>query len=387
MTAPARSRRRRVRGVTAAVLVVVASLLLPIGLVTIWLRQQVLDTNTFVSTAGKVARDPAVQREVSDTVSSALIRQLDVESNVQRAARSVLPGPSPALAGPLSAGADRAIRTATADVVASSRFEELWEVAVRRAHEHALLLAKGQPVAGVETRNGRIAVNLDPVVDAVVAQLPGAIAALVPPVTTGDDLVLFRSSDLASAQPVVRALDDGWWAVPFLCVVLFAAAVAIAPRRRRAVLWAGGGIVVTSIATFVALLVARHRLLDAVDTDAARAATSATFDVVVDPLRTEVWVTAGIGVALAAAAIVVGLLHHPQPVATPAEEPDTDPTPVPTADVVPGSRGGQVLPGAEPVVASREAMSAPDRSGGQRPEPARESSATTGTTGTPRPSG
>ena len=222
-TRPERVRRDRVRGVTAAVCVVVASLLLPVGIVTVWLREQILDTNAFVSTAGTVARDPAVQREVSDKVSRTLIHQLDVESNVRQAARSVLPDSVHGLAGPLSVGAETVIRTATAEVVASDRFEELWEVAVRGAHRNALRLAEGESVAGVETRNGRIAVDLDPIVDAVVARLPGPIAALIPPVTTGDDIVLFRSSDLASVQPVVRMVDDGWWAVPLLSLVLFAA--------------------------------------------------------------------------------------------------------------------------------------------------------------------
>ncbi len=342
------------RGVTAGVLVVVASLLLPIGLVTVWLREQVLDTDAFVATAGQVARDPAVQRDVSDKVSAALIEQLDVDSKVQGAARSLLPDALQGLAGPLAAGADATIRRATAEVVASSRFEELWEVAVRRAHENALLLAEGDPVAGVETRDGRIAVNLDPIVDAVVSQLPGPIAALIPPVTTGDDIVLFRSSELASAQPVVRGIDDGWWAIPALCLVLFASAVAIASRRRRALLAVGVGMVLSSIITLVALLVARRRLVDATATRVARTATTAVFDAVIDLLRTELWVTAALGVAFAAGAIVFGLLHHPRPVDSVAE-PRTD---------------EQLLPGAEPTIASRAPSPTPDRSRKPSAEPA-----------------
>lgn len=331
-------------------LVVVASVLLPIGLVTVWLREQVLDTDAFVRTAGQVARDPAVQRDVSDKVSTALIEQLDVDSTVQGAARSVLPDALGGLAGPLAAGADATIRRATAEVVASSRFEELWEVAVRRAHENALLLAEGEPVTGVETSDGRIAVNLDPIVDAVVAQLPGPIAALIPPVTTGDDIVLFRSSELASAQPVVRGVDDGWWAIPVACLVLFATAVAIASRRRRALLAVGVGMVLSSSLTFFVLLVARQRLVDAAASRVARTATTAVFDAMVDLLRTELWVTAAIGVALVAGAIVFGLLRHPHPVEA---APDSRPT------------DDQLVPGAKPTIASRAAIPAPDRSSGK----------------------
>ncbi len=350
----------RFHATTAGVLVAVASLLLPVGLVAVWLHADVIDTNAFVGTAGEVARDPAVQRDVSDKVSTALIEQLDVDANVRSAARSVLPDAVQGLAGPLSVTADTAIRRTTASVVASSRFEALWETAVRRAHENAVLLAEGKPVAGVETRNGRIVVNLDPIVDAVVARLPGPIAALVPPVTTGDDIVLLRSSELASAQPVVRAVDDGWWAVPLLSAVLFAAAVAVASRRRRAVSWVGGGIVLSSIVAFGGVFVARGRLLDATDTRVGRAATRAVFDLVVDPLRTELWVAVGLGVALVAAAQVMAYLRQQPSSAAPDDEPyEGGPL-----------RADPALPGGEPTVAAREAMPTPDRSAAMPSVPA-----------------
>ena len=358
MTAPGApadpSRPHRVRATTAGVLVVVASLLLPVGLAAVWLRADVVDTNAFVGTAGAVARDPAVQRDVSDKVSTALIDQLDVDANVRSAARSVLPDAAQGLAGPLAVATDTAIRRTTASVVASRRFEALWETAVRRAHENALLLAEGKPVAGVETRNGRIAVNLDPIVDAVVARLPGPIAALVPPVTSRDDIVLFRSSNLASAQPVVRAVDDGWWVVPLLSAMLFAAAILVASRRRRVVSWVGCGIVLTSIVAFGGVFVARRQLLDATDTRVGRAATRAVFDLVVDPFRTELWVAVGIGVALVAGALVTGYLRRSEQTDELIDEPyePTQASPL---------RADPVLHGVEPTVAGRESMRTPDR--------------------------
>lgn len=310
MTAPEPSGDPRVpsaraRGVAAGVLVVVASLLLPVGLVTVWLRDQILDTEAFVAAAGEVAERPAVQRDVTDQVVAALSAQLGVGGN---------------------AAAGASIRRATAEVVSSPRFEQLWEVSVRRAHRNALRLAKGEPTPGVETGNGRVAVNLDPVVDAVVARLPGPIAALIPPVTTGDDIVLFRTSELASAEPFVRAVDGGWWAVPVVSAALFVAAIAIASRRRRTVLGVGIGLLAASIATFVGLLVTRDRLLDATDTRVGRSAASAVFDVVIDLLRTELWVTAAMGVGLVAATVVLGLLRHPHPAAAVSSPPISGPS-------------------------------------------------------------
>ena len=197
----------------------------------VWVRVEVLDTDAFVNTAGAVARDPAVQREVSDRVGTTLVRRLDADGAC-RAAQAVLPELQ-GLASPLAVGADAAIRWATTEVVASDRFEQLWETPRARAHRDALRLAHGETVAALHTHDGRIAVDLEPVVDAVVAQLPGPIAALVPPVTTGDDIVLFRSDDLAAAQPVVRAVDSGWSIPPVICLSLLVVAMVVASRRRR----------------------------------------------------------------------------------------------------------------------------------------------------------
>ena len=325
-------------------LVVVASLLLPLGLVTVWIREQVLDTNNFVDTAGSLAGNLAVQREVSDKVSTALIRQVGAGANVP---------------APLSTGTDAAIRTATASVVASSNFQTLWASSVRTGQEDALRVAKGEPVSGVQTQNGRVVVNLDPVVDAVVAQLPGPIAALVPPATTNDDIQLFEVRDLTSAQTVVRALDDAWWAPTLLSIALFAAAVAIASRRRRAVLWVGCGIAISSILTFVALLVGRAGLLDALDGGVSDGAARAIVDALLDPLRSEIWVTLGVGVVLGAGAVVFGLLDHASsaPVSPDGPEEASGSSPAP-------------LPGSEPTVADRATMPDPDRTSGRPVEPA-----------------
>ncbi len=344
-----RSRSGRSRGTVAGALIVVATLLLPIGFLTVWIREQVLDTNAFAATVGSAAADRAVQREVSDRVSTALIRQVSTDAN-----------PSDADASNASVGTNAAIRAVTASVVASSKFPALWKESVRNAHERALEAANAESIAGVATRNGRVVVNLDPVVDAVVAQLPGPIAVLVPPTTTTDDIELFRASDVTSAGTIVRALDDGWWAIPLLSVGLFAGAVAVASRRRRTVLWIGCGIAIASIAAFVALLVARAGLTDALG-GPSRGALDAIVDALLDPLRIEIWVTLAIGVALAACALVVGYLGNPAAVTVPARlvaaDAESGPTPV-------------SLPGSEPTIADRATAPTPDRTSGRPAKPA-----------------
>ena len=96
--------------------------------------------------------------------------------------------------------------------------------------------------------------------------------------------------------------------------------------------------------------------------------TSAAFDALVDPLRTGLWVMAGIGVALAAASVVTGFLEHPEPVAVPVDASLDEGT----SGAVPSSIGERSFPSLEPATASKEATPAPQRRDAERPEPSRE---------------
>jgi len=63
----------RGRGITAMVCIVVASLLLPLAGITVWVRNLVLNTDRYVSTVKPLATDPAVQQAVAVRISDSAI--------------------------------------------------------------------------------------------------------------------------------------------------------------------------------------------------------------------------------------------------------------------------------------------------------------------------
>src|SRR6478672_1720977 len=130
----------RGRAVTAMVLIVVASLLLPFAGLTVWIRNMMLSTDRYTTTVGPIAKDPVVQQAVATKVSLAVANELDI---AQRA-KAALPPKAEFLAGPIATGATQLVHTATLKIVQSDQFQTLWERANKRAHNQLVAALTGR---------------------------------------------------------------------------------------------------------------------------------------------------------------------------------------------------------------------------------------------------
>ena len=117
-----RTGRRRVRGVLAAVLVVLFAILLPVTILATWGHRTVANTDAYVATVGPIAASPQVQAAVSAEITNEIYAAL----NPQQAIAGALPPKAATLAGPLSAGAKGYIQDAVNKVLASPKFQQLW---------------------------------------------------------------------------------------------------------------------------------------------------------------------------------------------------------------------------------------------------------------------
>ena len=68
------------RRVSAWVFIVLASLLAVVSVLVVFVRNEVLDTDTYVATVGPLASDPAIQSAVAGAVSRHLVENVDVKS-------------------------------------------------------------------------------------------------------------------------------------------------------------------------------------------------------------------------------------------------------------------------------------------------------------------
>src|ERR1039458_3114915 len=67
------------------VLVVLACILSVLSVVTVFTRNQLLNTDTYVNTVAPLASNPAIQTQVAELVSENLISRTDVETRVKDA--------------------------------------------------------------------------------------------------------------------------------------------------------------------------------------------------------------------------------------------------------------------------------------------------------------
>src|SRR4051812_11363175 len=76
---PPVDRGSRLRALGSTVVLVVACLLAPFSVASVWASTVLSDTSRYVETVAPVADDPAVQAAIADQVTAAIMENLDVQ--------------------------------------------------------------------------------------------------------------------------------------------------------------------------------------------------------------------------------------------------------------------------------------------------------------------
>jgi hypothetical protein len=323
--APARP--SRARRVVAAVLIVLAALGSAPSLVGGYVRGDLLSTDRYVAIVGPLARDQAVQAEVVDAVTAAVLDRVRVDEltrdalevlrarddrlarllagdrRLAQALEGVVSGLGPLVENQLEA----ATRRAAERVVHSERFGDLWIEANRRAHA-ATLRALRDEGSVLRTTDGVVQVDISVIVEEVKRRLVDrglSLAARIP--TTDSQIVLIRSAELAQAQAALRIFDQTSPWLPWLTLAAAVAAVAVAPARRRALQWLGVALVIAMVACALTLVLARRALLDRVASGSIDpVAMAAVADAALAPLWSRLWLVLGLSALIAVLAWLSG---------------------------------------------------------------------------------
>ena len=276
-SAPGIGRGRRIGVVVLSVLSV---LFLATGSIGYWAARTALDNDVFVTRVGPLASDPAVQTALADWLTQEVLTLVDVEGYLKQS----LPPPADLLAKPLSAAVEDFVNKAVRDVLASDQFAELWQRVTGDAHRAFVLAASGNDSNVSTDDQGRVVVNLIPVIGEVFESLTGASPDLVSRVTgtlenlasdppaqaiealenaTGITLpkdfgvvVIDDGGALETVRTIVEATRVAVVALIVGFVVCTAAAVALArPRRRTGVQLLGAFAVTLAFVRQLAILV------------------------------------------------------------------------------------------------------------------------------------
>jgi hypothetical protein len=273
----ARGWRRRWLSVSFAV---VGAVMLPVAVLTVWARDTLLDTDQYVDTVAPLADDPAVQAAVSSRVSDAIDEAVDFRAVAEEA----LPPEAAVLAGPIESGAKNLVSEAVGTIVASDQFKEAWVEANRVAQENVALVITGEGDKAVQTADGRVVLQLGPLVAQAAGRLDDALgtdlADAIPTDEIDAEFVLVESQDLADVQDAVRWFDALSWFSLVIALAALAATVVFAERRRLGARRLGIGVVVSMVVALLAYNWVRQRYLAALPEEVhSPDAAAAVFDI------------------------------------------------------------------------------------------------------------
>ncbi|WP_406491928.1 hypothetical protein OG936_01365 [Streptomyces sp. NBC_00846] len=302
--------RLRARSFLAVLLILVAAVLTPLSIVSTWAKNQIGDTDNYVAMMAPLASDPDVQAAVSDRVTGAVMKHLDVKAllaDVAPADRPVVDKALTRLSGPLTTGVTGFVHATVEKFVTSDAFATIWTDLNRAAQSAALKALTGSGNGAVKLTNDTVTIDLAPVIDRVKQRLVDrglTIAAKIPEIHT--DFTVLTSDAVGKAKKGFRALQIlGFW-LPPVTLVLAAGGVLLAVRRRRALVTAALAVAAGAAVLAVAMWLGRAFYLDSLPPDVSQPAAGSVFDALAGPARTLVRVVITLGIVVALAAWLTG---------------------------------------------------------------------------------
>jgi hypothetical protein len=290
--------RRRWVSITCAV---IATLLIPASVITVWASNTILDKDQYVETVSALADEPAIQEGVTRELSLQVNEAADFEEFVDDA----LPEDLSLLAGPITSAVENLVSEAIGTIVASDQFAQLWTTSNEVSYEFVRAAVTGENVPGIVSEDGEIKVDLSGVLDALGDVLPEGVADQLDLEEADAEIVLLQSDDLASVQSGLDLLDTLSWFVPLVALAFVAAAIALAVDRRLGVRRVGIAVALSSALTLLLLAIARGRFLGEVRPENEEFA-AAVFDTLLRFLRQSLQVALVVGIIMLLAAWLTG---------------------------------------------------------------------------------
>jgi hypothetical protein len=298
-------RAPRWRRWTAGTLVVISCILAPLSVITIWVRNQVLNTDRYVANVKPLASDPQVIDSVATGLTNALFSRVDVSE----AAKDALPDRAEFLAGPLETALRDFTYRAAVDLLSTEQFREAWVRANEFAHEQLRKALTGEGKV-IETDEGKVVLNLSGLFEIVRGRLRERGVTVFDRIPINELALQFEIANvsaLASAQEGARLLNTLSWVVPILAFVCLGGALALSSDRRRTIIRWGIGVAVAVAVIGAGLAIGRKLYLDAATSESLPRDTAAiVFDTLVRFLRYGVRVVIAFGLLVALIAWITG---------------------------------------------------------------------------------
>ena len=304
------------RTALATFLIVLACLMAPLSVFSVWAKGEVTDTSRYVATVAPLAANPDVQEAVTTRITQEIFKYIDVETlttelvSTIASNRNLTPTQQAALqalTGPVTSGIESFTESTINKVVTSQAFADAWTQANYIAHNQIVALLSGDDTGAISVDNDEVTLDLGDVVTQVKNQLVAqgfTIAEKIPVIDT--QIVLFQSDQIGKLQMAYSALDAmGFW-LPIAVIVVGLLGVVAAKNRRRAFVGFGIGLFLSMAAIAVGLTIGRAVYLSSLPPTVDKDAATAVYDAFALFLQSGIQAGAVMGIVLALAGLLTG---------------------------------------------------------------------------------
>jgi hypothetical protein len=222
----------RGRRILVWTLVVLASVVALVSILTTWVNRQMLDSTAWNRATTQIIQDPKVQ----SAIATYAVNQVYENINVANALEQRLPTNLQPLAGPVAGALQQPATQGVRVLLQRPRVQQLFIQASAIAHQKLVNVLENNTGHGISTGNGVVTLDLHQLIVEVGTQLGLPAAALDNlPADTGT-ITLMRSDQLSAAQSGVQAVRvlSRWLLVAVL--FLYGLAIYLARGARRATL-------------------------------------------------------------------------------------------------------------------------------------------------------
>ena len=247
------------RRISAWVLIVLASILIPVSVLSVWAINTVTNTDKYVETMAPLARDPIIVNGLATRATDALFSTHVVQNKVTQA----LPKPAKPLVAPIVNQVHSYVYGLALKVFSSPKFGKLWDTLNRHSHQAVvnILTGKQTPLQKKLAKGGQIALNLSPALNTLISDLDAHGVTLFNPVKTistqGVNFTVVSKQQVSKFSGLFNLVVKGKWIVPVIALVLAILAVALAMERRKTLVRLAVGVALMSLLLLGALSAGR----------------------------------------------------------------------------------------------------------------------------------
>jgi hypothetical protein len=284
-------RAPRTRKITAWVLVVLVSLLIPISVISVWAIRTVTNTDQYVATLAPLARNPVIVDHLAQKATDELFSTHIVEDKVTAA----LPAKAKPIVTPIVAQVHNYVYGLALKVFESPKFGQLWDGLNRRSHDAVIdvLSGKQTPLVNKLEKSGGIAVNVTPALNNLINQANAKGVTLFNPLkpilTKGDSLgvTVVSKAQVSKFTGFFNAVVTLKWAIPVVALVLAILGIVLAVEHRKTLLRMAIGIALVTLLLLAGLSLGRVTFISQAGHSFNRQVAGAVWDTLLRQLMTD----------------------------------------------------------------------------------------------------